>query len=76
VVGVPEGLVRLLSDLDMGGSEHHEHAKQHDVPCYATRLRVVYLNCALGSYLVPLNVEEAAHISKESGRCTLATYLT
>lgn len=76
MVGVPKSFVRLLSNFDMGGSEHHEHAEKHDVPCYATRLCVVYLDCALGSYLVPFDVEKAAHVSEVSERCKLATYLT
>ncbi len=75
-MGVPERFVRLLSDLDMGGGKHHEHAEQHDVPCYATRLRVMYLDCALRSNLVPFHIEEAAHISEASGTNILVTYLT
>lgn len=76
VVCVPKGFVRLLSDFDMGGGEHHEHAEQHDVPCDATRLRVMYLDCAFVSYLVPFHVKKAAHVSRASGRRTLAAYLT
>lgn len=75
-MGVPECFVRLLSDLYMGGGKHHEHAEQHDMPCYATRLCVMYLNCALRSYLIPFHIEEAAHISEASGTYILATYLT
>lgn len=76
VMGVPKGLVGLLSYLDVGGSEHHKHAKEHDMPCYATRLCVVYLNCALRSDLVPFNVEETSHVSDASEDSKSFTYLT
>ena len=59
VVSVPEGFVRLLSDLGVGGGVHQEHAKEHDVTCDAAGLRVVDLDCGQGSYLGPLNVEKA-----------------
>ena len=76
MVSVPKCFVRLLSDFDVGGSEHHEHAEQHNMPCYATSLRVVYLHCALGSYLVPFNIEEATHVSEVSRKWLLDAHLT
>ena len=64
VVGVPECFVGLLPDSNVGGGEHHEHAKEHDMTRYAPDLGVVYLHCCLGSYLVPFNVEEASYVSR------------
>lgn len=77
VVCVPECLVRLLSNFNVGGCEHHQHTEQHDVPCDTSRLSIVYLNCALRPYLMPLNIEKAIQrISEGKKRLHGSTYLT
>lgn len=59
MVSIPEGLVRLLTNLLMGSRVHHEHAKQHDMAGDAARLSIVYLNGGFGPDLVSFDVEKA-----------------
>ncbi len=63
VVSVPEGLIGLLPDTDVGGGEHHEHAKEHDVACYSACLGIMYLHGTLRAKLIPFNIVETAWIS-------------
>lgn len=44
--------------------------------CDTSYLRVMYLDSALWSYLVPLNVEEANQVSEAKATELLKTYLT
>lgn len=60
MVGVPEGLERLLSDAVVGGGIHEQHAEQHNVTRNATGLSVMNLDCGNRSDLSLLHVVEAA----------------
>jgi hypothetical protein len=59
VVGVVEGLERLLAHLRVRGRVHEKHAQQHDVAGDATGLRVVDLDSRLRAHLRALDVVEA-----------------
>lgn len=43
VVGIPEGLETLLTNLLVGSRVHDDHDQQHEMPRNASRLRVVDL---------------------------------
>jgi hypothetical protein len=62
VVGVVEGLVRLLADLRVRGRVHEEHAQQHDVAGDAAGLGVVDLDRGLGADLRALDIVEAGSL--------------
>lgn len=47
VVGVPEGLKALLSNLRMRGRIHHDHDEEHEMAGDASRLSVVDLKSGL-----------------------------
>lgn len=64
VMRVPEGLVRLLSNLCMSSSEHEQHAQKHYMPSDTASLSVVYLDCSLLPNLGSLNIEETTKVSK------------
>ena len=49
VVGVPEHLKCLMTDLMMSSRIHQEHDEKHKVSCYASRLGVVNLLGKLSS---------------------------
>lgn len=51
VVGVPKGLVALLSDFGMRGGVDQEHTEQHDVPGDSTGLRIMNLHGGFYSHL-------------------------
>ena len=59
VVRVPEGFEGLLADSGVCGCVHEEHAEEHYMACYATRLSVVDLDGGDWAKLGFLNVEEA-----------------
>lgn len=58
VMGVPEGLVGLSTDLGVGGGEHQQHAQHHDVAGDTARLSIMDLHRGLRPQLVLLDVEE------------------
>jgi hypothetical protein len=55
---VPKRLKRLLADLVMGSGVDEQHAQQHNVSGYSTRLGVVNLERDLGSDLGLLDIVE------------------
>ena len=59
MVGVPEGLKRLLPDAVVGGCVHQEHAKQHEMASDTTGLGIVDLHRRHRPDLGFLDVEEA-----------------
>ena len=78
MVGVPEGLERLLANPVVCGRVHEEHAEKHDVASDTARLRVVDLQGENRSDLRDLDVDEAGRqMSACSRSCVRAeTYLT
>ena len=58
MVGVPKGLVGLLSDSSMGSRVHEKHAEQHHMASDTASLRVVDLNSGLWPQLVLFDVIE------------------
>lgn len=59
MVGVPEGLERLLTNSVVRSCVHEKHAEQHDVAGDTARLSVVDLQGEDRSDLRYLDVEEA-----------------
>lgn len=51
VVGIPESLKALVTNLVMGSGVHQEHDEQHEVTRDATGLRVMDIQCKFGSHL-------------------------
>ena len=68
MVGVPESLIRLLADADVSRREHHKHAEEHDMSCYAAGFGVMDFHSRYRSYLVSLYVEEAICIYRSVRR--------
>jgi hypothetical protein len=63
MMGIPEGLKGLLTDLVVSGRVHEEHAKEHDVACDASNFCIMNLKSGHLSNLCSLNIEEAALVS-------------
>lgn len=63
MMGVPECLVRLLTNLVMRGCVHEEHTKQHHMSSDSTRLPVMDLYGGFRTNLRSLNVEKAPRLS-------------
>jgi len=51
MMGVPESLKTLLTDLVVGSAVHEYDDEQHKVTGYAARLGVMDLQCGLLAYL-------------------------
>jgi hypothetical protein len=66
MVGVPEGLERLLSDAVVSRGVHKQHAEKHDMAGEAARLSVVDLNRRHRTNLSSLDIEEAVPVSESS----------
>ena len=64
VVGVPESLERLLSNLVMSSCVHEQHAQEHDMTGDSSRLSVVNLNGRNRANLGALDVEEVDIVSQ------------
>jgi hypothetical protein len=62
-MGIPEGFVRLLTNLGVCGSVHEKHAKEHNVASDASNFCIVNLKSRNLADLCSLNVEEAAQVS-------------
>jgi hypothetical protein len=70
VMGVPEGLKRLLSNPVVGSRVNQQHAEQHDVSSDTTSFGVMNLEGNLWADLNTLNVEEAAIVSTTQASST------
>jgi hypothetical protein len=62
VVGVPEGLERLLPNAVVRGRVHEKHAEEHNMASDSTRLSVVDFQSAHRTDLGLLDIEEAASV--------------
>lgn len=71
VVGVPEGLERLLANSVVRSRVHEKHAEKHDVASDTARLSVVDLQGENRSDLRNLNVEEAG---RQMSACSRTRY--
>lgn len=58
MVRIPKGLKGLLANLCMCSCVHENHAKEHDMSCYATSLGVMDLECGFRANLCLFDVEE------------------
>jgi len=58
VVGIPEGLERLLADLGVGGGIHEEHAQEHDVAGDTAGVHVMDLYSERRAELGPFDIVE------------------
>jgi hypothetical protein len=63
VVGIPESLEGLLTDLCVGSCVHQKHAEKHDMSSNTTSFRVVDLDGCDLSDLGFLDIEEAEDVS-------------